>query len=89
MIIVPVLQVIVLAVAGVRLAEHRITAGELVAASQHAVLAVGFGASIGQLSQLGRARGGSRRAAALLAQPRPATARTTSGMVLDSCGCAA
>ena len=71
MIIVPVLQVIVLAVAGVRLAQHRITPGELAAASQYAALAVGFGASIGQLNQLGRARGGSRRAATLLAQPRP------------------
>ena len=69
MIIVPVLQVIVLAVAGVRLAQHRITPGELAAASQYAVLAVGFGASIGQLNQLGRARGGSRRAAGLAAQP--------------------
>ena len=71
MIIVPALEVIVLAVAGVRLAQHRITPGELAAASQYAVLAVGFGASIGQLNQLGRARGGSRRAAALIAQPRP------------------
>ena len=69
MIIVPVLQVIVLAVARVRLAQHRITPGELAAASQYAVLAVGFGASIGQLNQLGRARGGSRRAAGLAAQP--------------------
>jgi ATP-binding cassette subfamily B protein len=67
MIIVPVLEVIVLAVAGVRLAQHRITPGELAAASQYAALAVGFGASIGQLNQLGGARGGSRRAAALLA----------------------
>jgi len=71
MIIVPALQVIVLAVAGVRLAQHRITPGDLIAASQYATLAVGFGASIGQLNRLGRARGGSRRAAALLAQPRP------------------
>jgi ATP-binding cassette subfamily B protein len=71
MIIVPALQVIVLAVAGIRLAQHRITPGDLVAASQYATLAVGFGASIGQLNRLGRARGGSRRAAALLAQPCP------------------
>ena len=94
MIIVPVLQVIVLAVAGVELVQHRITPGELAAASQYAVLAVGFGASIGQLNRLGRARGGSRRAAGLFAQPlltqpRPATARTASGKVLDGCGCAA
>ena len=92
MIVVPALQVIVLAVAGVQLARHRITPGELAAASQYAVLAVGFGASIGQLNRLGRARGGSRRATGLLAQPHPprlATARTASGMVLDGCGCAA
>ena len=70
MLIAPVLQIIVLAVAGLRLAQHRITPGELAAASQYAVLAVGFGASIGQLSRLGRARGGSRRADGLFAQPR-------------------
>ena len=70
MLIAPVLQVIVLAVAGVRLAQHRITPGELAAASQYAVLAVGFGASIGQVNRLGRARGGSRRAAGLFAEPR-------------------
>ena len=69
MIIAPVLQVIVLAVAGIRLAQHRITPGELAAATQYAVLAIGFGASIGQLNRLGRARGGSRRAAGLLTQP--------------------
>jgi ATP-binding cassette, subfamily B, bacterial RamA/AmfB len=70
MIIAPVLQLIVLAVAGVQLAQHRITPGELAAASQYAVLAVGFGASIGQVNRLGRARGGSRRAAELFAQRR-------------------
>jgi ATP-binding cassette subfamily B protein len=70
MLIAPVLQIVVLAVAGVRLAQHRITPGELAAASQYAVLAVGFGASIGQLNRLGRARGGSRRADGLFAQPR-------------------
>jgi ATP-binding cassette, subfamily B, bacterial len=70
MLIVPALQVIVLAVAGIELARHRITPGELLAASQYAVLAVGVGASIGQLSRLGRARGGARRAADLLAWPR-------------------
>jgi ATP-binding cassette, subfamily B, bacterial len=69
-IIVPALQVIVLAVAGVELARHRITPGELLAASQYAVLAVGVGASIGQLTRLGRARGGARRAAEVLAWPR-------------------
>jgi len=61
----------VVAVAGVELARHRITAGDLVAASQYAVLAVGIGASVGLVSRLGRARGGARRAAELLAWPRP------------------
>ncbi len=71
MVIVPILQVIVLAVAGFQLSKHKITPGELVAASQYAVIAVGVGASLGQVNLLGRARGGGRRAAGLLAQERP------------------
>jgi ATP-binding cassette, subfamily B, bacterial len=71
MTIAPALQVIVVAVAGVELARHRISAGDLVAASQYAVLAVGIGASVGLVSRLGRARGGARRGAELLAQPSP------------------
>lgn len=71
MLIVPLLQIVVLAVAGVELARHRISPGDLLAASQYAVLAVGIGASIGQLNRLGRARGGARRAAGLLALARP------------------
>jgi ATP-binding cassette, subfamily B, bacterial RamA/AmfB len=71
MTITPALQVIVVAVAGVELARHRITTGDLVAASQYAALAVGIGASVGLAGQLGRARGGARRAAELLARSRP------------------
>ena len=71
MTIAPALQVIVVAVAGVELARHRITTGDLVAASQYAALAVGIGASVGLVSGLGRARGGARRAAELLARPSP------------------
>jgi ATP-binding cassette subfamily B protein len=71
MTIAPALQVIVVAVAGVELATHRISAGDLVAASQYAVLAVGIGASVGVVSRIGRARGGARRAAELLARPSP------------------
>jgi ATP-binding cassette, subfamily B, bacterial len=70
MTIAPALQVIVVAVAGVELARHRITAGDLVAASQYAVLAVGIGTSVGLVSRLGRARGGAR-GADLLARPSP------------------
>jgi ATP-binding cassette, subfamily B, bacterial RamA/AmfB len=69
MIIAPALQVVVVAVAGIELARHRISAGDLLAASQYAALAVGIGASIGLVSRLGRARGGARRAAELLHQP--------------------
>jgi ATP-binding cassette, subfamily B, bacterial RamA/AmfB len=69
MIIAPALQVVVVAVAGIELARHRISAGDLLAASQYAVLAVGIGASIGLVNQVGRARGGARRAAELLHQP--------------------
>jgi ATP-binding cassette subfamily B protein len=71
MTIAPALQVIVVAVAGVELARHRISPGDLVAASQYAALAVGIGASVGLVSRLGRARGGARRAAELLARPCP------------------
>src|ERR1700761_5858021 len=71
MTITPALQVIVVAVAGVELARHRITTGDLVAGSQYAALAVGIGASVGLAGQLGRARGGARRAAELLARPCP------------------
>jgi ATP-binding cassette subfamily B protein len=70
MTIAPALQVIVVAVAGIELARRQVTPGELVAASQYAVLAVGIGVGTGLVSQLGRARGGARRAAVLLAQPR-------------------
>jgi ATP-binding cassette, subfamily B, bacterial len=69
MVIAPALQVVVVAVAGIELARHRISAGDLVAASQYAVLAVGIGASIGLVNRLGRARGGATRAAGLLGQP--------------------
>jgi ATP-binding cassette, subfamily B, bacterial RamA/AmfB len=81
MLIAPALQVVVLAVAGAELARHRITPGELVAASQYAMLAAGIGASTGLVSRLGRARGGARRAAGLLACPRPrsGTRRLPSG----------
>lgn len=67
--IVPLLQVVVLAVAGVELARQRISPGELLAASQYAVIGAGVGAAIGRLSQVGRARAGARRVAEPLAEP--------------------
>jgi ATP-binding cassette subfamily B protein len=69
--IVPLLQVMVLAVAGVELAARRISPGELLAASQYAVLGAGVGAAISRLGQLSRARAGARRVAEPLAEPAP------------------
>ena len=66
MTVAPALQIIVVAVAGVELARHRITTGDLVAASQYAVLAVGVGASVGVRQPAGpraRRRKAGRRAA--------------------------
>lgn len=67
--LVPLLQVSVLAVAGIELARHRISPGGLLAASQYAVLGAGIGVTIGQLGQLAGARAGGRRVAELLASP--------------------
>ena len=69
MVIAPALELIVLAVAGVELARHQITPGDLVAAAQYAAIAVGLGDSGMALTQVGHARGAARRAAGLLACP--------------------
>ena len=68
-VIIPLLQVAVLGVAGIELAAHRISPGELLAASQYAVIGAGIGASIGRLGQLARARAGARRVADPLGEP--------------------
>jgi ATP-binding cassette subfamily B protein len=70
MVIAPAIELIVLAVAGLELARHQITPGDLVAAAQYASMAVGLGGSAGALTQLGQARGAARRAAGLLVTPR-------------------
>jgi len=70
-IIAPVLQVVVVAVAGLELSRHHLTPGGLTAASQYAVLATGIGATTAMVARLGVARGGARRVAELLAVPAP------------------
>lgn len=70
-IIAPVLQVAVVAVAGLELSRHHLTAGGLTAASQYAVLATGIGATTAMVARLGAARGGARRVAELLDVPAP------------------
>jgi ATP-binding cassette subfamily B protein len=69
--LVPLLQVLVLAVGGLELARHRISPGELVAASQYALLGAGAGAAIAHLGRLARARAGAVRAAGVLAAALP------------------
>ncbi|MEV0118470.1 ABC transporter ATP-binding protein [Streptomyces sp. NPDC050844] len=65
----PILQLAVVAVAGHLLLQHRITVGELLAASRYAVLATGIGMLVGQLGGLVRARAAARRLGEVLAEP--------------------
>ncbi|GAB7058462.1 ABC transporter ATP-binding protein [Streptomyces mexicanus] len=69
--IAPLLQLAVVAVAGLLLARHRLTAGDLLAASRYAVLATGIGALVGQLTSLARARAAAARLGELHAVPAP------------------
>lgn len=57
----PVLQLAVIAVAGVLLTRHRLSVGDVLAASRYAVLATGVGVLVGRLSALARARAAARR----------------------------
>ncbi|MEV7890234.1 ABC transporter ATP-binding protein [Streptomyces sp. NPDC002817] len=65
----PLLQLGVLAVAGVLLARHRLTVGEVLAASRYAVLATGVGVLVGQLAGLARARAAAGRLTEVLSEP--------------------
>ncbi|MEW2623832.1 ABC transporter ATP-binding protein [Streptomyces sp. NPDC048106] len=68
----PLLNLAVLAVAGLLLVRHRLSVGELLAASRYAVLATGVGVLVGQLATLGRARAATGRLAEVLSEPAPA-----------------
>ncbi len=57
----PLLQIAVLAVAGVLLTRHRLSVGELLAASRYAVLATGVGVLVGRLGGPGSGPGCGRR----------------------------
>jgi ATP-binding cassette, subfamily B, bacterial len=67
--LVPMLQVAVLAVAGARLAQGRITPGELLAASQYVLLATTIGSVVGTLAALARERAAAARASEVLREP--------------------
>ncbi|CAL9343151.1 ABC transporter ATP-binding protein RamA [Streptomyces sp. enrichment culture] len=77
----PALYLGVVAVAGVLLAGHRLTVGEMLAASRYAVLATGVGVLVGQLAGLARAKAAARRLGEVLAEPAPGhgTARLPDG----------
>ncbi|MFJ5775481.1 ABC transporter ATP-binding protein [Streptomyces sp. NPDC093094] len=68
----PLLHLAVVATAGVLLARHRLSVGELLAAARYALLATGVGMMVGHLSGLARARASAGRLAEVLAEPAPA-----------------
>jgi ATP-binding cassette subfamily B protein len=63
----PLVLVAVLAVGGLQLVAGNVTAGELFAASQYAVLGAGLGNLTGVLGELARAKAGVRRSAEVIA----------------------
>ncbi|MGP3983228.1 ABC transporter ATP-binding protein [Streptomyces sp. KR80] len=67
--VVPLLEVAVLAVAGLELANGRITPGEVLAASGYVILATGIGSVVATMNQLAQARATAGRVAEVLAEP--------------------
>lgn len=67
--VVPLLEVAVLGVGGLRLAAGDLTAGELYAAARYVVLGAGLGAALGQVARLARARAAAGRLAELTEVP--------------------
>ncbi len=71
----PLLQLGVVAVAGVLLTRDRLTVGEVLAASRYAVLASGVGVLVAQLAGLARARAAAARLGEIVTEPAPAHGR--------------
>jgi ATP-binding cassette subfamily B protein len=67
--LVPLLQIAVLAVAGWELARGRISPGQMLAASQYVTLAAGISSAVMSVSRLAQARAAAGRDAAILAEP--------------------
>ncbi|MEV5610407.1 ABC transporter ATP-binding protein [Streptomyces sp. NPDC052225] len=67
----PLLQLTVVATAGYLLLHHRISVGELLAASRYVVLATGIGVLVGDLSALIRTRAAAHRLGDVLDLPAP------------------
>lgn len=70
--VLPLLEVMVLAVAGFRLASGALTPGQLLAAGQYVQLAAGIGSAAGAATRLARARAGAARVADILDETAPA-----------------
>jgi ATP-binding cassette subfamily B protein len=68
-VLVSLLEILVLAVAGVLLARGRISPGELIAASQYVLLASGIAGAVTGTSRLVRSRAAAARVAEILDQP--------------------
>ncbi|MBB5933241.1 ABC transporter ATP-binding protein [Streptomyces zagrosensis] len=66
--VLPLLQIAVLAVAGMRLTAGELSIGSLLAASRYATLATGFGMLVGRINSLVRSRSAARRLARILGQ---------------------
>ncbi|MER5622312.1 ABC transporter ATP-binding protein [Streptosporangium sp. NPDC002544] len=66
--VVPLLEVAVLGVGGLRLAAGDLTAGELYAAARYVVLGAGLGSALGYVGRLARARAAAARVDELVAE---------------------
>lgn len=67
--VVPLVEVAVLAVAGLELTQGRITPGQVLAATQYVAMATGIGAVVSSLNQLSLARATAGRISEVLAEP--------------------
>lgn len=68
----PLLQLGVVALAGVLLARHRLSVGEVLAVSRYAVLATGVGMLVTHLASVARARAAAGRLGEIVTEPAPA-----------------
>ncbi|WP_327291330.1 ABC transporter ATP-binding protein [Streptomyces sp. NBC_01198] len=71
-VLVPLLQITVLAVGGVRLTAGALSLGDLLAASRYVLLATGIGVVVGQLGAVVKGRAAATRVDEVLAVPVPA-----------------
>lgn len=71
-VVVPLLEIAVLAVGGLRLSAGGLTVGELLAAARYVVLGAGLGSALGYAARIARARSAAQRLEQLFAVPPPA-----------------